>query len=141
MLSDLKINTIVLINDKSPDEKILPMLNKYKEENKELNIVVLDNEENMGFVKTVNKGMTYSKNDVILLNSDTEVTENWVEKIQKCAYSNEYIATVTPLTNNGTIASVPNFGEDNELPENIGLEDYAKMIQKISKNRYQSKRR
>ena len=134
--TDLKINTIVLINDKSPDEKILPMLNKYKEENKELNIVVLDNEENMGFVKTVNKGMTYSKNDVILLNSDTEVTENWVEKIQKCAYSNEYIATVTPLTNNGTIASVPNFGEDNELPENIGLEDYAKMIQKISKNRY-----
>ncbi len=134
--TDLKINTIVLINDKSPDEKILPMLNKYKEENKELNIVVLDNEENMGFVKTVNKGMTYSKSDVILLNSDTEVTENWVEKIQKCAYSNEYIATVTPLTNNGTIASVPNFGEDNELPENIGLEDYAKMIQKISKNRY-----
>lgn len=134
--TDLKANSIVLINDKSPDEKILPMLNKYKNENKELNIVVLDNEENMGFVKTVNKGMQYSKNDVILLNSDTEVTKNWVEKIQKCAYSNEYIATVTPLTNNGTIASVPNFGVDNELPENMELEEYAEMIEKISKNRY-----
>ena len=111
--TDLTVHTLVLINDKSPDEKILPMLLKYKNENTDKKIVVLDNEQNMGFVKTVNKGMQYSENDVILLNSDTEVTEGWTEKIQKCAYSNEYIATVTPLTNNGTIASVPNFGIDN----------------------------
>lgn len=134
--TDLTAHTLVLINDKSPDEKILPMLLKYKKENSDKKIVVLDNEQNMGFVKTVNKGMKYSENDVILLNSDTEVTSNWIEKIQKCAYSNEYIATVTPLTNNGTIASVPNFGVDNELPENMTLEEYAKMIEKISKNRY-----
>ena len=134
--TDLEKNTLVLINDKSPDEKILPMLQKYKEENADKQIVVLDNEENMGFVKTVNKGMQYSENDVILLNSDTEVTKNWIEKIQTCAYSNPYIATVTPLTNNGTICSVPNFGIDNELPKNMTLEQYAQMIEKISKNRY-----
>ena len=134
--TDLTVHTLVLINDKSPDEKILPMLLKYKNENTDKKIVVLDNEQNMGFVKTVNKGMQYSENDVILLNSDTEVTEGWTEKIQKCAYSNEYIATVTPLTNNGTIASVPNFGVDNDLPENMSLEEYAKMIEEISKNRY-----
>ena len=134
--TDLKIHQLVLINDKSPDENILPMLNSYKDKYKDLNIIVLDNEQNMGFVKTVNKGMKYSENDVILLNSDTEVTKNWIEKIQKCAYSNEYIATVTPLTNNGTIASVPNFGVDNELPENMTLAEYAEMIEKISQNRY-----
>ena len=67
-------------------------------ETKDKKIVVLDNEKNMGFVRTVNKGMKYSKNDVILLNSDTEVTANWIEKIQNCAYSSQYIATVTPLT-------------------------------------------
>ena len=134
--TDLKTHTLVLINDKSPDEKILPMLLKYKEENTDKQIVVLDNEENLGFVKTVNKGMQYSKNDVILLNSDTEVTKNWIEKIQKCAYSNKYIATVTPLTNNGTICSVPNFGIDNELPKNMTLEEYAEMIEKTSKSRY-----
>lgn len=134
--TDLTKNTLILINDKSPDEKILPMLEKYRDENKNLKIVVLDNEENMGFVRTVNKGMEYSENDVILLNSDTEVTKNWIEKIQKCAYSNDYIATVTPLTNNGTICSVPNFGIDNELPSNMNLEEYANMIEEISKNRY-----
>ncbi len=134
--TDLNKHTLVLINDKSPDEKILPMLLKYKNQNQDKQIEVLDNEENLGFVKTVNKGMQHSKNDVILLNSDTEVTKNWIEKIQKCAYSNQYIATVTPLTNNGTIASVPNFGVDNELPENMILEEYAEMIEKVSKNRY-----
>ena len=134
--TDLQNNTLVLINDKSPDEKIFPMLKKYEENNKDKKIVVLENEQNMGFVKTVNKGMQYSQNDVILLNSDTEVTKNWIEKIQKCAYSNQYIATVTPLTNNGTICSVPNFGVDNELPKNMTLEEYGEMIEKISKNRY-----
>ena len=134
--TDLIKHTLVLINDKSPDENIFPMLLKYKNENKDKQIIVLENEQNSGFVKTVNKGMQYSKNDVILLNSDTEVTKGWIEKIQKCAYSNEYIATVTPLTNNGTIASVPNFGVDNELPKNMNLEEYAEMIEKASKNRY-----
>ena len=134
--TDLNKHTLVLINDKSPDEKILPMLLKYKNENKDKQIVVLDNDENMGFVKTVNRGMAFSENDVILLNSDTEVTKNWIQKIQVCAYSNKYIATVTPLTNNGTICSVPNFGIDNELPENMSLEEYAEMIEKSSKNRY-----
>ena len=112
------------------------MLLKYQKENQDKQIIVLENEQNMGFVKTVNKGMKYSQNDVILLNSDTEVTKNWIEKIQKCAYSNQYIATVTPLTNNGTICSVPNFGIDNELPSGMTLEEYAKMIEETSKNRY-----
>ena len=134
--TDLNKHTLVLINDKSPDEKILPMLLKYREQYQDKKIVVLDNEENMGFVKTVNKGMQYSENDVILLNSDTEVTARWIEKIQECAYSNQYIATATPLTNNGTICSVPNFGIDNELPENMTLEEYNEMIEKSSKNRY-----
>lgn len=134
--TNLNIHRLILINDKSPDEKIMPMLQKYASENENKQIVVLENEENSGFVKTVNRGMTYSTNDVVLLNSDTEVTNNWLEKMITCAYSNDYIATVTALTNNGTIASVPNFGIDNELPKNMSLEQYAKMIEEISLKRY-----
>lgn len=135
-VTDLTKHTLVLINDKSPDETILPMLQKYQIGNQDKNIVVLEHKENQGFVRTVNEGMKYSQNDVILLNSDTEVTKNWLEKLQNCAYSSPYIATVTPLTNNGTICSVPNFGIDNELPVNMSLEQYAEMIEKIAKNRY-----
>ena len=134
--TNLNEHTLLLINDKSPDERILPMLQKYAKENSNKNIVVLENEENSGFVKTVNNGMKYSQNDVILLNSDTEVTENWLEKIMECAYSNEYIATVTPFTNNGTIFSIPNFGVDNNLPENLSLDEFAKLVEKCSEKRY-----
>lgn len=135
--TNLYENRLILINDKSPDERILPMLNGFKLENHNLNIEVIDNKENIGFVKTVNIGMKlHIDDDVILLNSDTEVTKDWLEKLKKCAYSNEYIATVTPLTNNGTICSVPNFGVDNELPKSITLEQYSKMIEEISLKRY-----
>lgn len=134
--TNLQEHTLLLINDKSPDERIMPMLKKYANDNKNKNIVVLENEENLGFVKTVNKGMKYSSNDVILLNSDTEVTKNWLEKIISCAYSNEYIATVTPFTNNGTIFSIPNYGVDNELPKDISLEEFSNIVEKSSEKRY-----
>lgn len=134
--TDLKEHNLVLINDKSPDEKILPMLKNFKENYKDLNIIVLENEENCGFVKTVNKGMSFSKNDVILLNSDTEVTPNWINKLRDVAYSKENVATVTPLSNNATLASIPNFLEENNLPSFISLEEYSKAIEECSFNEY-----
>lgn len=134
--TDLENNQLLLINDQSPDERIFLLLKKFEAENPDKNIIVINNKENLGFVKTVNKGMQYSDNDVVLLNSDTEVTRNWLEKMVNCAYQNKYIATVTPLTNNGTIASVPNFPMDNELPENMTLDEYAEMIERCSLNRF-----
>lgn len=135
--TDLKQNRLIVVNDKSPDERILPMLKKFVEEYSELNIKLIDNELNAGFVKTVNIGMRQSnENDVILLNSDTEVTKNWLEKMRDVAYIRDNIASVTPLSNNATLASVPNFLEENELPSFMTLEEYAKTIEDCSFNRY-----
>ncbi|OME35283.1 glycosyltransferase [Paenibacillus sp. FSL E2-0274] len=125
---------VILINDFSTDDRIPPYLEKVAFEND--NIISLSNEINLGFVKTVNKGMSYSTNDIVLLNSDTIVTQGWLSKITSCAYSSELIATVTPFTNNGTICSVPNFGEDNEIPEGFSIESFAEMIEEISLRKY-----
>lgn len=127
-------NKLILINDCSTDSNITPMLEKYASKNK--NIVFLSNEKNLGFVGTVNKGMQYSKNDCLLLNSDTEVTANWLDKLTKCAYSSENIATVTPLSNNATLASVPNFGIPNDIPEGLTLEEMGKIVEECSFNDY-----
>lgn len=126
---------LILINDKSTDKKIEEYLNEleYKKLN---NVYILHNENNLGFVQTVNKGMKFSENDVVLLNSDTEVTKNWLNKIKQAAYLNENTATVTPLTNNGTICSIPNYCEDNKLPENLSLDEYAEIIEKTSLKLY-----
>lgn len=120
-------NKLILINDKSTDSRVLPKLKEYQK--KYEFIELLDNKENLGFVGTVNKGMKYSKNDVLLLNSDTEVTKNWLEKIQKCAYSEKMIGTVTPLSNNATHVSVPIGLQENDLPNNMTLEEYGKLVE------------
>lgn len=127
-------NKVILINDKSKDERVKPLLQKYAE-NYEF-ISYYENEENLGFVGTVNRGMQMSHNDVLLLNSDTEVTKNWLEKIQKCAYSMTKVATVTPLSNNATLASVPNIFEANTLPKGIDLQEMGEIVEKCSYEDY-----
>lgn len=130
--TNLESNRIIIINDKSPDPKINEYLNTIKENN----IIILQNPENLGFVGTVNIGMKYSDNDVVLLNSDTVVTERWLEKMMDVAYSDQAIATVTPLTNNGSICSVPNFLEDNSIPEGYTINSFANFIERISLKLY-----
>ena len=73
-------------------------------------------QENLGFVATVNRGMDMTRGDVVLLNSDTEVTAGWLEGLQRCLASDPAIATATPWTNNGEIASIPHFCESNPPP-------------------------
>lgn len=131
--TNLEKNRLILINDNSPDERIKP----YMEEQKQDNVVVIHNENNKGFSNNINIGMAQSEvNDVILLNSDTVVTENWVEKMTECAYSEPSIGTVTPLSNNATLCSVPEFCEENKLPEGMTIEQAAKIVEQCSMKKY-----
>ncbi len=130
--TDLKRNRLILINDKSPDKRIEEYLEKVKEQN----ICVLHNEENLGFSGTINRGIQLSQNDVLLLNSDTVVTKRWIEKIVNCAYSDNSIATVTPLSNNATLCSVPEFCEENKLPEDMTIDDMAELVENASAKLY-----
>ena len=128
--TDMNNNRLILINDQSTDERVLPLLKEYSNNP---SIVLLENEKNLGFVASVNKGMQYSSdNDVLLLNSDTEVTKNWLKKIQKCAYSRDDIATVTPLSNNATLVSVPKSFFPNNLPDGYDLDSFADVVEKAS---------
>ncbi len=129
--TDLEENRLILINDKSTDKRIYTLLDEYRKKYK--NFIILENEENKGFVGTVNVGMKYSsENDVLLLNSDTIVTPKWLDSIKKCAYSGEMIATVTPLSNNATMASVPVAFIKNELPEGMSINEMAEIVDKCS---------
>lgn len=130
--TDLKSNRLILVNDKSPDQRVLEYLIPLQEEN----IILIDSPVNEGFSASVNKGICYSDRDVILLNSDTVVTSGWVEKIIQCAYSDEAIGTVTPLSNSATLCSVPIICQDNDIPEGRTIEEYAEIIEKCSMRKY-----
>ncbi len=132
--TNLEKNRLILINDKSPDKRI----EEYLEKVKEYNICILHNEENLGFSGTINRGIQLSQNDVLLLNSDTVVTKRWIEKIVNCAYSDASIATVTPLSNNATLCSVPEFCKENKLPEDMTIDDMAELVENASAKLYLS---
>ncbi len=131
--TDLTLDRVVLIDDRSPDKNVFPYLKSIEQEG----IIVLQNEKNQGFSGTVNRGMEYAGDrDVILLNTDTIVTKNWVDKITACAYSDPAIATVTPFSNNATLCSIPNFCEENVVPYGLTIDEYAAIIEQRSMKKY-----
>jgi len=107
---------VIVIDDASTDPAIPGLL-----EQQPRPWMRVRNENNLGFVATANLGMTLAVGqDVVLLNADTCVTRGWLEAIERCAASDPAIASVTPLTNNGEIASVPEFCRPNPWPEDPG---------------------
>lgn len=96
-------------------------------------VTILRNPERRGFVGSVNRGMKVSDRDVILLNSDTEVTARWIEKLQEAADSDPAVATVTPFSNNATICSLPRFVEANALPAGWTLDAFAALVERVSR--------
>ena len=110
---------IIIIEDGSPNPAIPEFLKKFSTEH---DVTLLHNDINLGFVATVNRGMALNpEHDVLLLNSDTEVANDWLDRLQACAYSDPEIATVTPFSNNATICSYPVFCQSNELPHGYTL--------------------
>ena len=106
---------LILINDASPEPEVTDWLRAIAPTDER--ITLLENEHNLGFVGTVNRGMALSgEHDVLLLNSDTEVAGDWLDRIRAAAYGDQKVASVTPFSNNATICSYPRFCEDNELP-------------------------
>jgi glycosyltransferase involved in cell wall biosynthesis/GT2 family glycosyltransferase len=98
--------------------------------------LVLENARRGGFVVSANRGMAASDRDVILLNSDTEVTAGWVEKMQAAADSDRAIATVTPFSNNATLVSLPRPFEVNALPSGFDTDSFGRLVASVSRRAY-----
>jgi GT2 family glycosyltransferase/glycosyltransferase involved in cell wall biosynthesis len=63
---------------------------------------------NLGFPGNVNAAFAAAGDaDVVLVNSDVEVAEGWLDGLREAAYSDDLIATACTLANSGTIVSVP----------------------------------
>lgn len=123
---------IIVIDDASTDKRVTAQLKSLA---KESAVEVFHNTRNLGFTKTVNRGIQLAGDrDIILLNSDTIVTEGWVRRLTIAAYSATDIGTVTALSNNAGAFSVPNQGE-NLIPKE-GLVAYSNAICRLSKRFY-----
>jgi GT2 family glycosyltransferase/glycosyltransferase involved in cell wall biosynthesis len=97
---------LLLIDDSSPEPEVTDYVRSLGEQAAPVPVRVLRNEENLGFVATVNRGFTETTGDVVVLNADTVVTEGWLDRLVDAAAEPD-VATVTPLTNFGSICTLP----------------------------------
>lgn len=103
---------IVVVNDASPETQLAEYVRALERAGR---IELIEHAENQGFVKAANAGIAlHPHRDVLLLNSDTEVSGDWLARLAASAVRPD-VGTVTPLSNNATLASYPRPCVANEL--------------------------
>jgi len=124
---------LIVINDCSPNPNLTEDLKLHSHKN---NYTLIENERNLGFVGTANRGMRLNNdNDIILLNSDTLVPSGWIDQLISAAYSDPTIGTTTPFSNNATICSYPKLCQDNDLPTDYDVDTLNNIFQESNRSK------
>jgi GT2 family glycosyltransferase len=93
-------------------------------------VVLLENETNLGFVETANRGLLFSDAPwVCLLNSDTLLTEGALERMVAGCEKDPAIGLATPLSNGAVNLSV-------KLPEGEDVFSFGRRVGRTSPARY-----
>jgi GT2 family glycosyltransferase len=103
---------------------------------------LLRSDQATGYTYAANRGLRISTAEfVVLLNSDTIVTDAWLDRMVSCALSNPAIGIVGPLSNTASWQSIPRIEEngdwaENPLPEDISIETMGKLVAENSARHY-----
>lgn len=96
---------VLLVNDCSGEETTEFLREFVKDKER---YTLLENEQNLGFVRTCNKGMDAAQSDlIVLLNSDTMVPKGFEKRIQACFDSDDKIAVASPLASSSGLWDLP----------------------------------
>ena len=104
---------LILIEDCSSDARVRPFLEGWIATHAEAHpgrIELMLNRENKGFIRSVNAGLKRAArmgHHVILLNSDAFVPAGWASRLMRPMLMHPDVATVTPMSNDAEIFSVP----------------------------------
>lgn len=110
---------LVVVDDASPEPALSAWLQQLSDVGR---ITLLRNAHNLGFVRSVNRALAlHPERDAVLLNSDTEVAGDWLDRLLRCAANHPDAATITPFSNNATICSYPYEGWAGDVPGRLGL--------------------
>ena len=108
---DQATTDIYVVNDASPEQELTEYCRVLSADS---GFQLIEHDTNHGFVRSVNEGMRQAGDaDVIILNSDTEVPNGWLDRITAVADQHSTAASITPFSNNATICSYPIFCADN----------------------------
>jgi GT2 family glycosyltransferase/glycosyltransferase involved in cell wall biosynthesis len=111
---------LIIVDDASPEPAISSYLSQIAKQ--QPHITLISNEDNLGFVQSVLAASSlHPDRDLVLLNSDTEVSGDWLSRLLFHLDTRATVATVTPFSNNATIASYPVLAAENRLPEGLSV--------------------
>jgi GT2 family glycosyltransferase len=100
------------------------------------------NEAASGYTLAANQGMRLASAPyLVLLNSDTIVSEGWLDRLVVCAESDPVIGIVGPLSNTASWQSIPSLMQDgdwsdNPLPQGMNVDDMARIVARSSGQTY-----
>lgn len=117
--SGLPLGCVVwLMDDASSDPEIAKTLKDFQR-GSDLATELIRQPKNLGFVGNVNDALSRTRNDVVLLNSDTLVTKGWLQALLQSAERHPKAASITPFSNNAEICSFPALCVNHPVPGNL----------------------
>ncbi len=126
---------IYLFDDASTDPEVQPYLLGLAAAHRHLKVHRSDT--NQGFLLTANQGFRQSRNDLLLLNSDTLVPRRWVERLTGALESRPSVGIVSPLFSCAYYLSFPKAFVANYLPDG-SFSDFCDRLAEVSPRAYPS---
>ncbi|VAX05173.1 hypothetical protein MNBD_ALPHA03-1585, partial [hydrothermal vent metagenome] len=119
---------ILVLNDHPESSDLSKKLQQYASQ---YNLGYMLNTSSIGAARTVNKGLQIidqlAPSNALILDSNTVVYDEWIDRMLAYLDSNEGIATVTPLSNSGTLSSYPVSFENNCYDIEISHEEISRI--------------
>lgn len=104
--TDLSVDRMLIVDDASDAPGLAERLQAFAQHP---GVELLRNPENLGYTRSVNRGIDHAgRNDVLLLNSDTVVGPHWLRDLKLAALRGARTGTVTAMSDNaGAFTLVP----------------------------------
>lgn len=93
---------------------------------------LVERPETGGYPAAANSGLRAAEGDVALLNSDTEVTDGWLEKLGEAVRRRPGIASATPFSSNATLCSLPRSFAENFVPAGYTVASFGRLVEESS---------
>jgi len=117
---------VIVIDDASPDPATREILDGFSRSG---SIELVRHETNRGYTRTANHALDLAgDDDIVLLNSDTEVGPLWWQRLRWVAYSSERVATVSAASDNAGAMAIPRPGVENEWGHWLAWDEVSRWV-------------
>jgi GT2 family glycosyltransferase/glycosyltransferase involved in cell wall biosynthesis len=125
---------LVIVNDANPDAELARLLRALADERK---ITLLTQPVAQGFAATVNRAArVHPDRDIVVLHPDSEVCDNWLDRLAAHANSGRDVGTVTPFASFGGVAGYPRMDARNATPDGYSAGTLDSLFRRVNAGRY-----